>query len=86
METYIRKVELEAVKMDDSWIILHPTDYTVTKMNGLGGVCWNLLSERQSIPSLREEIQRMYEVSNDVAEKDIKQFLSQMVDVGLVTK
>ena len=55
-------------------------------MNGLGGVCWNLLSERQSIPSLREEIQRMYEVSNDVAEKDIKQFLSQMVDVGLVTK
>ncbi len=53
METYIRKVELEAVEMDDSWIILHPTDYTVTKMNGLGGVCWNLLSERQSIPVVK---------------------------------
>lgn len=85
METYIRKVELEAVEMDESWVILHPANYTVTKMNGLGGVCWNLLSERQSIQSLREEIQHMYDVPNDVAEKDIKQFLSQMVDVGLVT-
>ena len=86
METYIRQAELEAVEMDGSWVVLHPSDYTVTKLNALGSVCWKLLTKEQSVQSLTEKIQSDYEVSTEVVQNDIKHFLNQMVDAGLVRK
>lgn len=85
MTTYIRKTDLDAVEMEGSWVILHPSDYTVTKLNGIGGECWSLLKERQSVCSLRKEIQRHYDVPDDVAERDIEDFLEHMLNTGLVT-
>jgi Coenzyme PQQ synthesis protein D (PqqD) len=86
METYIRQADLEAVEMDGSWVVLHPGDYTVTKLNALGGVCWELLTKEQSVQSLIEKIQSDYEVSSEIVQNDIKQFLNEMVDAGLVKK
>lgn len=84
MDTYIRQVDLEAVEMDGDWVILHPVDYTVTKINALGDFCWNLLTHKQSVQSLTKEIQSHYDVSVEVAERDVKEFLDKMMNAGLV--
>ncbi|MCA1029709.1 PqqD family protein [Bacillus timonensis] len=86
MSTYIRKEDIDAVEMDGSWIILHPVNYTVTKLNSIGGECWALLKNRQSTKSLVEEIKRQYDVSTNVIETDIENFLEQMLNAGLITK
>ncbi|PFG15026.1 PqqD family protein [Bacillus sp. es.036] len=86
METYIRQADLEAIEMEGSWVILNPNDYTVTKLNALGSVCWELLTKEQSVQSLTEQIQKDFEVSSEIVQNDITQFLGELMDAGLITK
>lgn len=84
MTTYIRATDSEAVEMDESWIIMHPDQFTVTKINEVGGVCWSLLKEPQTIDSLAAHLSEQYEIAPQEAQQDIEQFLAQMQQLGMV--
>lgn len=84
MTQYIRKDSYEAVHLDDEWIILNTDNYTVTKLNEIGGFCWSLLHNVQTVSSLIQAIREEYQSVDETVEKDIPSFLSDLMKYGLV--
>jgi hypothetical protein len=84
MTQYIQKDNYETTKFDDEWIILNTDNYTITKLNDIGGFCWTLLHETQTINSLHQAIETEYDLANEKMEQDIEIFLSDLIQYGLV--
>jgi hypothetical protein len=81
---YVRRKHYEAIELDGEWIVLNTDDYSVTKLNEVGGFCWTLLSGAQSVNSIIEAIRKEYELVNETVEMDIEAFLAEMVGLDLV--
>jgi hypothetical protein len=84
MKQYIQKENYETTKLDDEWIILNTDNYTITKLNDVGGFCWTLLYETQTINSLHQAIETEYDLANEKMDDDIETFLSDLIQYGLV--
>jgi formylmethanofuran dehydrogenase subunit A len=83
-QTYIRAADTEAVEFDQEWMILHPDQFTVTKVNEAGGMCWNLMSKPQTVQAMAEHLTEQYEITAEEAERDILQFLQRMQEIGMI--
>lgn len=83
VEQYRKKNEYETLQLDNEWVILNTDDYTVTKLNDMGGYCWALLQEPQSIDSLIQSVHEKYQLK-ELTQKDIKAFLLELIEYGLV--
>ena len=79
---YIQKSNYETTQFEDEWIILNTDNYTITKLNDLGGFCWSLLNEPQTLTNLQQAIKK--EFQNEADELDIESFLSDLIQCGLV--
>ncbi|MNR56144.1 Coenzyme PQQ synthesis protein D (PqqD) [compost metagenome] len=66
------------------WIILNTDEYTLTKLNNVGGFCWSLLGAAQTVSSISEAIRKEFESVDETVEEDIEMFLNEMVARGLV--
>jgi hypothetical protein len=84
MQRYVRSTDSDAVEFDQEWIILHPDQFTVTKVNEVGGICWSLLHEPQTVQSLAGHITEQYDITGQEAEQDVGQFLQRMKEIGLI--
>jgi formylmethanofuran dehydrogenase subunit A len=84
MTEYVRKNDYEAVQLDLEWIILNTDAFTVIKLNEVGGFCWSLLGEVQSIDSIVQAIRMEYEFVEEAVERDIEAFLTELMEQGLV--
>jgi hypothetical protein len=86
MKQYIRKSNVEATELDGEWIILNTDQYTITKLNGVGGHCWTLLSEVQTVKTLTKLLSEEYEgVENEQQiRQDVEGFLYSLIECGLV--
>jgi hypothetical protein len=84
MTEYVRKNDYEAVQLDLEWIILNTDAFTVIKLNEIGGFCWSLLGEVQSIDSIVQAIRMEYEFVEEAVEQDIEAFLTELMEQGLV--
>ncbi|MCS0826109.1 PqqD family protein [Cytobacillus firmus] len=83
MARYVQKSSYESTHLDNEWIILNTDDYTVTKLNDIGGFCWSLLEAEQTLESLTQAVGREY-LETKVSEREIQEFLSQLMECGLV--
>ncbi|MCS0788027.1 PqqD family protein [Cytobacillus firmus] len=83
MARYVQKSSYESTHLDNEWIILNTDDYTVTKLNDIGGFCWSLLEAEQTLESLTQAVGREY-LETEVSEREIEEFLSQLMECGLV--
>ncbi|MCM3650399.1 PqqD family protein [Metabacillus litoralis] len=84
MKQYIKRSDFETVHLDDEWIIMNTENFTVTKLNDLGGYCWTLLEHPQSINSLCQLIRDHYELQNETLQADIEAFLEELMEYELV--
>jgi hypothetical protein len=84
MKQYIKKGEYETVHLDDEWIIMNTDNFTVTKLNAIGGFCWTLLEHPQSISSLSQSILQKYDLQNESLQTDIEEFIGELIEYGLV--
>jgi hypothetical protein len=75
---------LETLEVDQECMVLHADQFTVTKLNEVGGICWSLLKEAQTVQSLAEELQRRFDITQDEAEGDVRAFLEELTKLGLV--
>lgn len=82
MFQFIQRNNYEATQLDDEWIILNTDNYTITRVNDLGGFCWLMLDKPQTVVSIHKEIIKNFETSTN--EKDIESFLNHLVEYGLV--
>lgn len=54
------------------------------QMNGLGAFLWTKLKEEQTKESLTEAVLEHYNASPDQVETDVKKFLVQLLDAGVL--
>lgn len=84
MTRYIRKSHLETVRVDEEWIVLDTNDFTVTKLNDVGGFCWSLLEGATTVDALAQAVREEYADVNESVAKELERFLSELVECGLV--
>lgn len=83
MVHFIQKDDLEAAEFEGEWIILNTQNFTATKLNEIGGFCWLMMKEAQTVESLCNAIEQKYGDSKDIS-KEIKAFLSELLKCGLI--
>jgi hypothetical protein len=86
MKQFIQKGSYDATELDGEWIILNTDDYTVTKINEVGGICWSLLNQAQTADTLTQSLLDIYEIGIDEEQvkKDVEEFLHNLVECGLI--
>lgn len=85
MAQYIQSNKYETTQLEGEWIVLNTDNFTVTKLNEIGGFCWSLLSEVQTVDTIIKAITDEYaEISSTVEASDIESFLSELMECGLV--
>ncbi|MGM7721195.1 PqqD family protein [Metabacillus sp. Hm71] len=84
MKQYIKISDYETIQLDDEWIIMNTDNFTVTKLNDLGGLCWTLLDQPQTLQSLSQSLKNVYNIKNESLHQDIEAFLSELIKYGLV--
>lgn len=84
MIKYIRKQNIETTQLDGEWLILDSLEYTITTLNGVGGYCWELLREEQTICSIIQSLKEQYLLKEELIQQDIESFLSELIKCGLV--
>jgi hypothetical protein len=87
MTRYVQKGKYESTELDGEWIILNTDDYTITKLNEVGGICWSLLNEVQTVDTLSESLLVNFTGGNvEQVKNDIQEFLVNLVQCGLISK
>lgn len=84
MTKYIQRAEYETTQLDDEWVVLNPEEFTITKLNKIGGYCWQLLRESQSVESIMLSIEKEQSPDEKVEQEDVEHFLHQLMKCGLV--
>jgi len=84
MLSYIRNDKYDAAHFDNEWVILNTDKFTVTKINEIGGFCWSLLEQSQTVDTLAQAIRKEYEVMDDTLEEDLHNFLSDLLKFNLI--
>lgn len=86
------------MKIDDNFVlreiageyIIIPVGGTALKFNGLitvnevGVLLWNMLQKEVSLEELVQGVLAEYDVQEDVAREDIKEFLDKLVEGGIL--
>jgi hypothetical protein len=87
MDRYIQRNQYETTELDSEWLILNTDEFTVTKLNGVGGFCWGLLTEAQTIDSLVEAVKKNYspEPKDNILKEDIENFLLHLKECRLIS-
>ncbi|RLQ96272.1 PqqD family protein [Falsibacillus albus] len=83
---YIRNDECEATQLNDEWLILNTNNFTVTKVNEVGGFCWNLLSEIQTISDLAYAVEKHFDGagSNEKVRQELSEFMNELLKCELI--
>ncbi|MFJ7754506.1 PqqD family protein [Peribacillus muralis] len=84
MVQYIHSKHVEATQLGEEWIILHTENFTVTKLNEIGGFCWGLLDQAQTVDSLVQSLSDRYAVMEEISKRDIESYLLDLLQFGLI--
>ncbi|MFJ5763393.1 PqqD family protein [Neobacillus sp. NPDC093182] len=86
MTHFIQKGNVEATELDGEWIILNTEQYTITKLNGAGGLCWSLLNKIQTVDTLTNSLVKEYKAvqNKEQIKQDVEEFLSNLTECGLI--
>ncbi len=57
---------------------------SIYSFNGTGSLIWKLLDTPRGLTDLIDAVEREYEVEKEQAQKDVTQFLNDMLAVGLL--
>ncbi|WP_421716496.1 PqqD family protein [Arcobacter arenosus] len=72
-------------KVDDETILLDSNTNEYFSINEIGTLIWETLEEKKDLNSVKEEIISNYEVDEKQVEKDILNFIQEVVNKGLIT-
>ncbi|WP_368657345.1 PqqD family protein [Metabacillus halosaccharovorans] len=84
MQHYIKKDDYETVQLDNEWIIMNTDQFTVTKLNEIGGFCWSLLEKPQTINALTQSVMVQFNIDQVNLSNHINDFLQELMEYGLI--
>lgn len=71
--------------LEDELVIVRPSDGQIRVLNGVGAFIWMTLDGERSLDHLRGKICAEYQVSDQVAGKDLIAFIQELADEGFVS-
>jgi len=86
---YIRckKIDLKSVADTFLLIPLHAPDQALYTLNETGRLCWEAINEPQTEDQIVATLAEQYEeVSRETLEKDVREFLREMLEMNLIEK
>ncbi len=84
MKHYIKIDEYETIQLDNEWIIMNTDQFTVTKLNAIGGYCWSLLESPHTPNELAQNVKIKFELDNIDLPNHIEDFLQELMKCDLV--
>jgi hypothetical protein len=86
MNRFVQTSNCDATVLDGEWIILNTNQYTITKLNDIGGHCWSLLSEIQTADTITQSILDKFPGTEgeQQVKNDIEEFLENLLRCGLI--
>ncbi|MEH7304667.1 PqqD family protein [Neobacillus drentensis] len=86
MNQYIQSGNCEATELDGEWIILNSTQFTITKLNEVGGHCWSMLKEAQTVDTLTQTLLEKFSIRENLEQikMDMEEFVENLVQYGLI--
>jgi hypothetical protein len=80
------KVAAEAVsaEIDGQTVVLTP-GMEYVQFDGTGGAIWRLVREGRRVDGIVDGLCELYEVDRVTADRDVRRFLAELADLGLVT-
>lgn len=89
METYFvqnRQQAIEVRQKDDEWLLVNVKNFTMTKLDQMGGFCWSRLIEAHSLSMLMESARHYFSWDEDpkLMEETIQHRLNDLVSKGLI--
>lgn len=73
---------LKDLAVNDSGLIFDPSNGDIFTSNAIGVMIINLLKEKKDIIDIRREIFAVYDVDDEILEKDLYDFLNQLSNCG----
>ena len=71
-------------EVDDNSVIVTPQSGEMRVLNGVGSTIWRLLTERQSVAAIAEQVTAQYNVGLEQAQDDLRIFLEDLTARGLL--
>lgn len=84
--TYCRNPDLIGATIDDELVMMSVEHGQYYGLGGVGPRVWELIEEPRSFDELIDRILEEFEVTREVCEKDMVEFLLQMEKLGLVER
>lgn len=84
--TYCRNPDLIGATIDDELVMMSVDHGQYYGLGGVGPRVWELIEEPRSFEELIDQILEEFEVSREVCENDMVEFLQQMEKLGLVER
>lgn len=81
----IREPEVTSKVMDGEAIIINLGNGMYFSADGVGGLVWSLIQERNSLGDIAKHVAGSYEVSHEDALADVFRFGTELIDEELVT-
>jgi len=85
-EIYRRKKGVVHRKILDEYILVDTREGEVLTLNEVGGEIWDLIDGRRSVAEIIRMLVEQYEVSEEDAEGDVEEFLTQLLEAGLIER
>jgi hypothetical protein len=79
-----RNADVIAAGIDEQTILLNPKDWTYVHFNETAARIWEVLAEPRSVGAVIETLIRDYTVYRPTAEREVAEFLDDMLRRGFV--
>ena len=83
---YIRSKVVYSKNIKGVFFLLEPNKRFMRELNDVGGFVWNKLEKPMSITKLTELVCKKYNVTQIIAEKDIKNFIRDYLKSGYIVE
>lgn len=83
-ETLRPHTSIVANKVGDEYILLHLETGLYHGLDGVGTLIWEKLSAGEPLTAIKQSITAKYEVSDEVAERDLRALIEEMLDADIV--
>lgn len=84
MKRYIQNKQYDLTQYNDEYLVLNTDNETVTKLNAVGGFCWTLLHEEQTIESLVWAIHKEFPEDEPPEEEEVEEFIIDLIQCELI--
>ena len=81
---YRWEANVESMDVQGDWIVMHPENMTITKLQDVAAYIWSRLRDPATTAELVNDVLSVFAVTRDVAEPEVAEFLHELIRIGII--